>query len=507
MDYLLSMKEMFEQLIASLKKENSATTSIPTPPRAPIGKLAQHRSTTITGTNESHPEVTKYWLEATTRILTKKLHCSNENKLECAIALLADEALSWWETTTLIAPAEKVTWEFFIEEFKKKFISEQYLDERRKKFLYLRQGSKPIGQYVSEFCKHCKYGSEYIKTEKQKCQKFVDGLNEDLCPIFTALRIEYFQELVNRSTATEAKMKAPEKKKGESHGSEKRTRTESRSKQKFKRQKQLRESHANYSGVQRTNFIPRPQASSRTVTPGASTFSTGNTGQAPGCGICRKNHYGQCKSQNNACYLCGEADHYIKDFPRNPNKVSTRDPTTVSNAPSNKNRGPQRAESCNQSRGKGRGPQPATTAKLIELGLEHENATTSLLVSNPLGRTVPIKSVCNQCPIIIRGISFPINLYVIPSCEFDVILELDWLGKHEAWIDFQNRRLYLEGLGKESILLIDKKPTSIFALMTMQDEYDFGLSNIHVISEYMDVFPEELPRLPPIREVEFRIQI
>ncbi|KAK8534702.1 hypothetical protein V6N12_057346 [Hibiscus sabdariffa] len=31
MDYLLSMKEMFEQLTASLKKENSATTSTPTP--------------------------------------------------------------------------------------------------------------------------------------------------------------------------------------------------------------------------------------------------------------------------------------------------------------------------------------------------------------------------------------------------------------------------------------------------------------------------------------------
>ncbi|KAK8534705.1 hypothetical protein V6N12_057349 [Hibiscus sabdariffa] len=134
-----------------------------------------------------------------------------------------------------------------------------------------------------------------------------------------------------------------------------------------------------------------------------------------------------------------------------------------------------------------------SSSKLIELGLEPENATTSLLVSNPLSRTVPIKSICNQCPIIIRGISFPINLYVIPSCEFDVILGLDWLGKHEAWIDCQNRRLYLRGLGKGSILLIDKKPTSIFAKMTMLDEYDFGLPNIPVIYEYVDVFPKELP--------------
>ncbi|KAK8534703.1 hypothetical protein V6N12_057347 [Hibiscus sabdariffa] len=139
--------------------------------------------------DESHPEVAEYWLEATTRILTKQLPCSDEHKLECDIALLADEALSWWETTTLIAPAEKVTWEFFVEEFKKKYISEQYLDERRKKFLYLKQ----------------------------------------------ALGIEDFQELVNRAIATEAKMKALEKKIGEIHRSNKRTRSDNKSNRPFKK--------------------------------------------------------------------------------------------------------------------------------------------------------------------------------------------------------------------------------------------------------------------------------
>ncbi|KAK8600792.1 hypothetical protein V6N12_050640 [Hibiscus sabdariffa] len=246
------------------------------------------------------------------------------------------------------------------------------------------------------------------------------------------------------------------------------------------------------------------------------------------------------------------------DYPRNPNKVPARTPTNVSNAPSNRNRGPHLANSGNQSRGKGIGLQSATTAQespaparayhikgredeespdfiagtievnsspayaLIDSGSTHsflcstqleelrlvpENANTSLLVSNPLGRTVPINYLCKQCPITIRGISFPIDLYVIPSCEFDVILGLDWLEKHEAWVDCQNRRLYLRGLGKELILLIDKKPTSIFVVMTLQDECDIGLPKIPVISEYVDVFPEELLGLPLTREVEFRIEI
>ncbi|KAK8998166.1 hypothetical protein V6N11_012697 [Hibiscus sabdariffa] len=105
----------------------------------------------------------------------------DEHKLECAIALLADEALSWWETTTLTAPAENVTWIFFVEEFKKKYIIDQYLAD------------------------------QYIKTEKEKCRKFTDGLNEELSPMFTALEIIDFQILVNRVVATEAKMKVVEK--------------------------------------------------------------------------------------------------------------------------------------------------------------------------------------------------------------------------------------------------------------------------------------------------------
>ncbi|KAK8700606.1 hypothetical protein V6N13_018997 [Hibiscus sabdariffa] len=99
---------------------------------------------------------------------------------------------SWWETTTLIVPAEKITWKFFVKEFKKKYISEQYLNDRRNRFRHLKQANKPIEQYVAEFCKYYKYGAEYIKTEKDKCRKFTDGLKDELGPMFTAMEIEDF---------------------------------------------------------------------------------------------------------------------------------------------------------------------------------------------------------------------------------------------------------------------------------------------------------------------------
>ncbi|KAK8985771.1 hypothetical protein V6N11_021624 [Hibiscus sabdariffa] len=127
------------------------------------------------------------------------LHNIDEHKLECAIPMLANEALSWWETTTLTAPTEKITWKFFVEEFKKKYISEQYLNDL------------------------------YIKTENDKCQKFTDGLNDELGPMFTAMEIEDFQILVNRAIATKAKMKVVERRKGGSRSDNRKQKMDDRS--------------------------------------------------------------------------------------------------------------------------------------------------------------------------------------------------------------------------------------------------------------------------------------
>ncbi|KAK8544332.1 hypothetical protein V6N13_100561 [Hibiscus sabdariffa] len=256
-----------------------------TPSRAPIDQLSQHRAYTFAGTIEEKPEEAEYWIERTTQILTKKLQCSDEHKLECAIALLADEALSWWETTTLTAPAEKVTWSFFVEEFKKKYISDHYLADLRKYFLHLEQGNKPVEQYVAELCKYCKYGAEYIKTEKYKCRRFTNGLNGDLSPMFTTLEIEDFQILVNRVIAAEAKMKVVEKDNEENKSSKKQKRNEN------------------------------PQGKSKKGN------SSRKLERILPCEFCQKRHRGQCQIQSNLCYACGGDDHFFRDCPQNTQKA------------------------------------------------------------------------------------------------------------------------------------------------------------------------------------------
>ncbi|KAK9002799.1 hypothetical protein V6N11_060379 [Hibiscus sabdariffa] len=92
---LLSMKEMFDQLVSNLKQEHLVAQATAAPSKAPIDKLAQHRAYTFAGTIEKKPEEAEYWLECTTQIVTKQLACLDEQNLECVVALLVDEALKY----------------------------------------------------------------------------------------------------------------------------------------------------------------------------------------------------------------------------------------------------------------------------------------------------------------------------------------------------------------------------------------------------------------------------
>ncbi|KAK9026783.1 hypothetical protein V6N11_039617 [Hibiscus sabdariffa] len=236
-------------------------------------------------------------------------------------SLLADEALSWWETT-LTTPAEKITWKFFVDEFKKKYISEQYLNDRRNLFLHLKQANKPIEQYVAEFCKYCKYGAEYIKTEKDKCRMFTDGLNDDLCLTFTAMEIEDFQTLVNRVTATEARMKAVKRRKS-GHKNEKKHKRDDRSQGSHKKVKHYHGGSSAYQIAPRSHFTPRLQSVIKSSFPVMSMNSTGNSREIPLCQYCKKPHRGQCRQQSNLCYGCGGSDHFVRASPQNANQAST----------------------------------------------------------------------------------------------------------------------------------------------------------------------------------------
>jgi hypothetical protein len=122
------------------------------------------------------------------------------------------------------------------------------------------------------------------------------------------------------------------------------------------------------------------------------------------------------------------------------------------------------------------------------------------LVTRTLGADLPCHLKCSQVRILLSGVVFLADLAVLPSHEVDVILGIDWLTKHNGLISCANK----------IVLLTDHqgKSVSCKAQPPAQDPMVFNVAaeSISVVGEFMDVFPEELPGMPPERE-EFYIDL
>jgi hypothetical protein len=90
---------------------------------------------------------------------------------------------------------------------------------------------------------------------------------------------------------------------------------------------------------------------------------------------------------------------------------------------------------------------------------------------------------------------------LVDIVEIPVTLGMDWLTRHNAIINCADN----------TVLLIDHqgKLVSCKARLPTQVPMVFSLAaeGISVVEEFMDVFPEELPGMPPEREVDFYIDL
>ena len=82
-----------------------------------------------------------------------------------------------------------------------------------------------------------------------------------------------------------------------------------------------------------------------------------------------------------------------------------------------------------------------TASCVKELGLEVETWEKSLHVSSLLGIRVSVDLICQDCELDISGILLTVDLRVMDTFEFDVILEMDWLTAHRVIINCDLRRV------------------------------------------------------------------
>ncbi|KAL8492577.1 hypothetical protein ACS0TY_023966 [Phlomoides rotata] len=118
--------------------------------------------------------------------------------------------------------------------------------------------------------------------------------------------------------------------------------------------------------------------------------------------------------------------------------------------------------------------------------------------------------------------------FVLEMKDFGIILGMDWLSKYRVDIKCHERRVILHTpTAKETTLYGVKSrtvPQVVSTMKTMKmlrkdkcmgllvnivgsQEPEVNIADVPIVREYQAVFPEELPGIPPNRQMEFTIDL
>ncbi|GJU79454.1 putative reverse transcriptase domain-containing protein [Tanacetum coccineum] len=150
------------------------------------------------------------------------------------------------------------------------------------------------------------------------------------------------------------------------------------------------------------------------------------------------------------------------------------------------------------------------------------------------GRISETNTVLSGYTLGLLGHPFNIDLMLVELGSFDVIIGMDWLANHHAVIVCDEKIVRIpygdevlivqgdrSGKGNKSNLSIIsctktqkyiKKGCLIFLAHVMKKETEDKseekrLKDVPTVQDFLEVFPEDLPGLPPTRQVEFQIEL
>ncbi|GJV17025.1 putative reverse transcriptase domain-containing protein [Tanacetum coccineum] len=109
---------------------------------------------------------------------------------------------------------------------------------------------------------------------------------------------------------------------------------------------------------------------------------------------------------------------------------------------------------------------------------------------------VSTNTVIQGCTLTLLNQPFEIDLMPIKLGSFDIVIGMDWLSKYHARIICDEKVVHIPIDGETLIIRVMEKKSD-----------KKRLKDIPVVREFPNVFPEDLPGLPLVRQVEFQIDL
>jgi hypothetical protein len=392
---------------------------------------------------------------------------------------------------------------------------------KQEEFMKLKQGGDTATQYLNKFNHFSQYAIDQVNTDLKKRNCFMRGLNDRMQrKMATCIDLSYGRA-VSTALAVEAKYAGSRKIKGNggdrpNQGSEKRQRLV------------IRPFNQNRSSSRPPSY---PFKQPVFIRPTAAPTATNQPG-APGT------RFLALPSSSTGCFNCGKSGHFMKDCPYPKQNRSNNQQSSGNSAQIKGNAANNTAGKNTRKTGRIYYTQVTTTPEgepvmmgtflvanhptviIFDSGALHTFISKKFVekhyipytesregfkIHSPEGQ-IFTKEVDYQVPVTLAERNFPSNMIVLKGQDIDVILGMNWLAQHKAILNTDLRTIRLS-YGQEEILLsipvaIPAKPTSRVYEAIIPE-----IQDIPVVCEFPDVFPEDLPGLPPKRDVEFVIEL
>ncbi|XP_035842167.1 uncharacterized protein LOC110924480 [Helianthus annuus] len=241
----------------------------------------------------------------------------------------------------------------------------------------------------------------------------------------------------------------------------------------------------------------------------------------PSCKVCGKGHKGECRFKDKLCPICGKTRHTAALC---PGKVSV---CYKCYQPGHKK------SECPDLIGKKDDKNtptetPKAKARSFQLTTVEAKTEPDVVSEVEIGdnKSFLVCDICRDCKISIEKEEYPIDLIPMSMGEFQVVVGMDWLSRHHAKVVCFRKEIKLTSPSGKSVTIHGEKEGkpvmcsmikayklmrhSCRAFMIYVNEPDKGslrIEDVPVVREYAGVFPEDLPGIPPKREVEFRIEL
>ncbi|GJY87799.1 reverse transcriptase domain-containing protein [Tanacetum coccineum] len=202
-----------------------------------------------------------------------------------------------------------------------------------------------------------------------------------------------------------------------------------------------------------------------------------NTGTVPKCTTCRTYH--PLGVPCHTCFNCNRQRYFAKDCrvePRNVNPINARYPV---------------ARACYE----------CGSTDHIKSACPRLNQAQKPGV-NPQNQVMDVNGGIEPSDL---GFSYEIE--IASRGSFDVIIRMDWLSDHKAEIIYHEKIVRIPLLdGKVLRVLGEKLEEKVRQLMSARTK-EQKQEEIVVVKDFLEVFLNDLSRLPPVREIEFWIEL